>query len=266
MAATILVKEAVWSICCLLNDEKDQFSRWPEMGIVGWINDARRAITKYLPAAFSRVDAIKLRPGTLQSIESIAVADCKPGDGSTPTVPIIGSQLLDVICNMGADGLTPGRAIRLITDGREAMDAQNPNWHSQTAAAVRNVLFDPRAPRHFHVTPGVPTSPAVWIRACYAAQPIPIPNTGVPGSELYLFSGGSTAKLDLDDEFFDDIVNYACARAFMKNSQVAGSGPSAAAYTSLFTGSINAKVAAITGNNPNLQRLPFAPEPIAQAS
>jgi len=61
-------------------------------------------------------------------------------------------------------------------------------------------------------------------------------------------------------------VNYTCARAFMKDAQFANNGPAAANYTSLFAGSLNAKVTALTGNNPNLQRLPFAPEPIGAAS
>jgi hypothetical protein len=266
MPGTILVKDAIWRISGLLQDVAPQFQRWPETEVVNWLNDAQLAVTKFLPAACSRVDAIKLKAGTLQTIESIAAADCKPGDGSTPTVPILGTQLLDVICNMGSDGLTAGRSIRLISDGREVMDSQTPTWHSISATSVTNFMFDPRTPRYFHVTPGVPANPAVWVRAAFTAQPIPIPNTGSAGSELYLREGASTTKISIADEYIDDLVNYVCARAFMKNAQFAGSGPNAQAYTALFTSSLNAKVTALTGNNPNLQRLPFAPEPIGQAS
>lgn len=264
MAGTILVKDAIWRISGLLQDVSPQFTRWPENEIVNWLNDAHLAITKFLPAACSRIDTIKLKTGTRQSIELIAYADCKPGDGSTPTVNILGTQFLDAIRNMGADGQTPGRAIRMLTDGRDVLDSQSPTWHTITASAVSHFVHDPRMPRYFYVSPGVTGN--VWAEIAYTAQPIAIPNTGTVGSELYLIGGGNTAKIQVADEHIDDLVNYVCARAFMKNAQFAGNGPNATAYAAMFTGSLNSKVIALTGNNPNLQRLPFAPEPLGAAS
>ena len=266
MAGTILVKDAIWRISVLLQDVSPQFARWPEKEIVNYLNDAHLAITKLLPAASSRIDAIKLSPGTRQSIETIAAANCKPGDGSVPAVPVLGTQVLDVIRNMGADGLTPGNAIRLLSDGREVMDSQTPGWHAITGAAVTGYMYDPRMPRYFYITPGAPVSPAMWAEVAFTAQPIAIPNTGTAGAELYLAGGASVTKISVADEHIDDLVNYACARAYMKNATFAANGPAAANYTALFTGSLNAKVTALTGNNPNLQRLPFAPEPIGAAS
>lgn len=266
MAGTILVKDAIWRVSSLLQDVSPQFVRWPEKEIVNWLNDAHLAITKFLPAASSRVDAIKLKAGTRQSIETVAAADCKPGDGTTPSAAILGTQVLDVIRNMGVDGLTPGGAIRLITDGREVMDSQSPGWHSITGTSVTGYLYDPRMPRYFYVTPGIPATPIMWAEVAYTAQPIAIPNSGSAGSEAYLLSGTSTVKISVSDEHIDDLVNYVCARAFMKNATFAANGPAAANYTALFTGSLNAKVTALTGNNPNLQRLPFAPEPIGAAT
>ncbi len=266
MAGTILVKDAIWRISSLLQDVSPQFTRWPEKEIVNWLNDAHLAITKFLPAACSRIDAIKLSPGTRQSIETIQAANCKPGDGSVPAASILGTQVLDVIRNMGADGATPGNSIRLFTDGREVMDTQSPNWHTVTGKSVAGYMYDPRMPRYFYVTPGVPASLVMWAEVAYTAQPIAIPNTGTVGAELYLIDGSSTTKIGVADEHIDDLVNYTCARAFMKDAQFASNGPAAANYTSLFAGSLNAKVTALTGNNPNLQRLPFAPEPIGAAS
>lgn len=266
MASTILVKDAIWRVSSLLQDVAPQFVRWPETEIVNWLNDAQLAITKYLPAANSRVDTIKLAPGTRQSIEYINAANCKPGDGSVPSAPILGTQLLDVIRNMGNDGVTPGNSIRLLTDGREVLDSQKPNWHTISGSSVANYMFDPRTPRYFYISPGAPTGADLWAEIAYTAQPIAIPNNGVPGNELYLFGSANATKISVADEHIDDLVNYTCARAFMKNAQFAGNGPNAQAYTAMFLASINAKVAALTGNNPNLQRLPFAPEPIGQAS
>jgi hypothetical protein len=264
MPGTILVRDAIWRISGLLQDVSDQFTNWPEVEIVNWLNDAHLAITKFLPAACSRVDAIRLKPGTLQSIESIPAANCIPGDGSTPAVPILGTQLLDIICNMGTDGLTPGNSVRLLPDGREVLDTQSNGWHGVVGTSVSYYLFDPRTPRYFHVYKGVHATTPVWVRAAFTAQPIAIPAGGAPGSEIYNVGGGSTVKISIADEHIDDLVNYTVARAYMKNAKQ-GSAQSAAVFASMFTGSLNAKVMALTGNNPNLQRLPFAAEPIGQA-
>lgn len=265
MPGTITVKEVLRQASVLLQDNDAQFVRHPETELVDWLNDAQRAIYKFLPAACSRVDAVKLVPGTLQSIESIPAANCKPGDGSTPAVPIVGALLMDVMQNMGTLGTVPGRAIRPITDGREVLDALNPLWHTEVDTTVLGFLYDPRTPRYFYVTPGVHGSTAVWVRMAYVAEPIVIPNTGTPGSELYAASGSSTVKISVHDEHTDDLVNYVVARALMKNAQYA-STTNAGGFAALFMGSINSKAKAITGYNPNLTRLPFSPEPIGAAA
>lgn len=266
MAATTKVKDLLWRVSGLLQDVSPQFNRWPEQELVNWLNDGQLAITKFLPAACSRIDAIKLKPGTRQSIETILAADCIPGDGSTPSGPIYGVQLLYPIRNMGANGATPGAAIPRTPTDRKVLDTQNPNWHTIPGTKVHQITFDPTTPRHFYVQPAVPASPAQWMELAYIAQPPLIPNTGVPGEELYKFDGASTAVISISDEHVDDLTNYVCGRAYMKDADFAGNDGRAAAFVGMFTSSLNAKVAAITGNNPNLKRLPFAPEPIGAAS
>lgn len=260
MAGTVLVKEVLGRVSVLLQDSAPQYQRWPERELVDWLNDGQAAVTKYLPAACSRIDSIKLRPGTLQSIESIAIADCKPGDGSTPTEAIQGTQFLKAICNMGADGTTPGTAVRVVKS--DVLDSQSPGWHALSKPVVRSFIYDPLTPRHFHVTPGA--TAAVWLRVAYIAQPPKIPNTGTQGEELYLRDGASTTSISISDEYVDDLVNYVIARANMKDVEWAD-GNKAQAFSSLFMSSLNAKIAVITGTNPNLQQLPFAPSPLAQA-
>lgn len=263
MASTILVKDVLWSVSLLLQDLTPQFKRNTENELVDWLNDAQVAITKYLPSACSRMDTIKLVPGTRQSIDAIPAANCLPGDGSTPTAPIYGTQLVSLIANMGPNGTTLGRAIRLID--RKSLDTLDPNWHTSTAAVVTSYSYNPATPRYFFVHPGIPATPAVWVMAAFTAQPIRIPNTGTSGSPLYLKAGSSTTTISVADEFRDDLVNYCVARAHMKNAEWADPAQ-AIAYTSMFTGSLNAKVAALTGTNPNLKRLPLAPEPVGAAS
>lgn len=261
MASTELVKDVLWRASVLLLDASPQFARWTENELVDWLNDAQRAITKFLPAACSRIDAIKLKAGTRQSIETIQAADCIPGDGTTPAVAINGTQLLDVMRNMGSNGTTAGIPVRRIE--REVLDSQTPNWHTVAAAAVRSYMHDPRTPRHFYVSPGV--TGTVWVEISYTASPIKVPNTGAPGTELYAKAGSNTTVISVADEHLDDLVNYIVARANMKDAEWAD-GNKAAAFSAQFVNSLNAKVAAITNNNPNLRILPFAPEPLGRAA
>lgn len=260
--ATITVRETIERVSILLQDISPQYQRWPERELVDWLNDAHTAIVKFLPAACSRVDALKLQAGTLQSIENIQAANCKPGDGSTPSVAILGNALLDVICNMGTDGATPGKAIRLVD--RKTMDGQNPMWHTQVGTVVNSYVYDPGTPRYFYVTPGVQSGQNVWARVSYTAQPIKIPNTGSPGAEIYLASGTSTTLISISDEYIDDLVNYVVARANMKDVEYSDANK-ATVFSGLFLSSLNSKVTALTGTNPNLTRLPFAPTPIGQS-
>lgn len=260
MASTVLVKDVIWRIAVLLQDTAPQFQQWAEREIVHWLNDAQVAITKYLPLACSRVDAIKLAAGTRQSIAVIAAADCKPGDGSTPAAPIHGTLFLNPRRNMGTDGMTPGRAIRMVE--RDTLDSQDPDWHTRTAAAVSSVVYDPQTPKYFYVTPGVTGS--VWMELAYAAKPIPIVNTAAPGSEAYLIGGSNTATITIDDEFTQELVDYVVARAHLKDVTYA-EPIKAEKHTQLFLNSLNAKVAAVTGTNPNLTVLPGVTQPGARA-
>lgn len=261
MASTVLVKDVFWRASVLMQDTVPQFQRQPETEMVYWLDDAQVAITKFVPAACSRVDAVRLVPGTRQSIQAIPAAYCLPGDGSTPAQPIYGTQLLDIIRNMGANGSTPGRVIRRTERG--PLDRTYPTWHTITGPSVNSFMYDPATPRYFLVTPGV--TGVMWVEMAFTAQPLKIPNTGVPGAELYAKEGGSATTISIADEHVDDLVNYIVARANMKETEWADPSK-ATSFAGMFLNSLNSKVAALTGNNPNLKQLPFAPEPIGRAA
>jgi hypothetical protein len=167
---------------------------------------------------------------------------------------------------MGSAGTAPGKSIRAMTEGRELLDAFNPNWHTEADTVIANFLFDPRMPRHFHVMPGAHASTPVWVRMAYVAAPLLIPNTGTVGAGLYAESGSNTTTISVHDEHIDDLVNYTCARAYMKDDEFSANSSAAEKFAALFTGSINAKAVAIMGYNPMLTRLPFAPSPMGAAS
>lgn len=252
MAATTLVREAMHRASLILNDYRTtQFVRWESNELAHWFNDAGRALAKYLPYTCSRVDAIKLVPGTRQSIEVVPAASIVPGDGST-AVERHGIRLMSAPTrNMGSTGIAPGRAIRSVS--RESLDAGNPTWHTETGAFVREVVYDPQTPKVFYVWPGVPSDRSVWIEVPWLPVPLEIPVTGD-----YSFGGSNNTVLPIDDQNIDDAVNYVVARALQKDAEEAGSADVGAQFATMFTASINMQAVAAGLPNPNLRRLPFA--------
>lgn len=253
MAATILAKEVLYRVSVQLTDAPNatgQFVRWTERELVAWLSDGQRVIAKYLPPACARMDVIKLAPGTRQSIELILAANIKPCDGST-AADVYGKILLGLVRNMGSDGVTPGRTIGVVSS--DVLDSANQNWHTTTDVSVDEFVYDIRTPKYFFVNPGVPATPAVWVEAAYMANPADILYAaGTMGMD-----GASTAKISIDDQYVDDLVNYIVARGQMKDAEVAGNAQLASGYVSLFTSSINAQALALTGVNPNLRMLPM---------
>lgn len=254
MPGTILVREALSRAAVLLNDASPVlFNRFPQASLIGYLNDAGLAIVKFLPSAGSCQCAIKLRPGSAQSIETIAPADAQP----TPPAPIKGLTLLRVVCNMGSDGVTEGRAVRLVD--QRTLDAVSPDWRlaANAKATVTSVCFDPQVPREFAVTPPVPATGSVWVRAMFVAQPVKLT------AASYL--ADAVTVIPLPDEHIDDLVNYIVARANMIDSEWADANK-AAFFSGLFLNSLNGKVASASGSNPNLKKLPFAPQPLGAAA
>lgn len=252
---TTLVKDLFFRASSQLQDLSPQFTRWTQRELVDALNDGQKAIAKYMPWSCARVDAVKLKPGTRQSIELIAAADIIPGDGSTPA-QVAGTVMQSVMRNMGANGSTPGRAVRVID--REILDINSSDWHSAALAStpVSAFVFDPRTPKVFYVSPGIPANTNWWVELSFLADPVSVAHA-IEGT--YGKDGASAVTISVDDKYVDDLLAYVLARAFMKDAEYAANPQMAAAYTTLFTASINAQAAAVTGVNPNLQSLPFNP-------
>ena len=255
MASTILVRDVIYRVSDALTDTNPQFTRWSEQALTGWLNEAQLVIAKYLPYTCARVDAVRLVPGTRQSIATIDAARIVPGDGSA-AVAINGNVLMSVVRNMGANGNTPGRALRIVD--RDVLDASNPNWHIASAVETpRQYVFDPRAPKLFYVSPPVTSNAPVWVELMYMADPIGLSTgDGLPGS---------SKRLSIDDKNADDAFNYVMARAQMKDAEVEGNANLANSYISMFTASINAQSVSVLGVNPNLGSLPLNPASPATA-
>ncbi len=258
MLSSTLVKDFLFRTSTQLLDLAPQFERWGEIELVDAVNDGQRVIAKLLPHTCSRVDTVRLVPGTRQGIALIRAADILPGDGSA-AVDAYGQMLLGVHRNMGGDGLTPGSTLRIVD--RDVLDSTQPDWHTK-AGTPREYTYDPRTPKVFYVSPGVPATGNTWVEISFVADPTPVPNTG----GLFAKSGNSTIKLSIDDRNVDDLFYYVMARANLKEAEYGGNANLAASYTQLFVNSMNGQVAAVTGVNPNLKNLPMNPGAPASAS
>ncbi len=192
----IAVQDIIDRVTDLLLD-KDRAAdeaRWADDELIRWINDSRMAIITRKPSACAKIATQALVAGSYQ------------------TIPFNGTQLFDVICNMGA-GTTPGRSIRR-TD-RQNLDDDDPYWHSTTQASViSQFTFDDRNPKDFFVYP--PAVAGTNVRISYAA----IPDAVATVSD----------NLDIGLEAMDAVVNYVAYRAKSKDSEYANAAEAAGFY------------------------------------
>jgi hypothetical protein len=197
----------------ILQDEDNV--RWTVDELIEWVNDAARETIVRRPAARAVIAVLSLVAGTRQSLSTTAV------------------QLLDVVRNLAADGVTPGRAIRRVD--RQLLDDQYPDWHTQKQQAkIRHFTFDERAPKVFYVYP--PAIAATKVEALQSELP---PTVAVIGDTL-----------DMGAEYLNVLVSYICFRALSKDSEFAN-GTIAAAFYQAFIDAVTDGSAKTTANSPN---------------
>lgn len=257
MAMTTLVRKFLRTVATTLQDISPQFSRWTEVELVTYANFGQMAIAKYLPQAGSRVDAVRLLPGTRQDLTKVLAANILPGDGSA-AADAYGISLLDIVRNMGTNGSTPGRVVRPVD--RDTKDNNDPDWHTRADTSIREYIFDKNTPRSFYVSPGAHAATPVWVELSWMAEPRRIPDGGEPGAEAYKYDGASAALLGINDQFVEDLHNYVVAIALLKGSKNTQNAGKAQMHASMFLSSINSQATVLTGVSPNLKTLPFATE------
>lgn len=123
---------------------------WTRAKLLTYVNDAQRAVVGLKPDASVSTSSITLVAGTKQSITGV--------------------RLRAVHRNMGTDGLTPGRGIRLVE--RASKDEFSPDWHAATAKSeIREYMYDENVPKEFYVSPPSTTSPVVQIEVSQVVNP-----------------------------------------------------------------------------------------------
>jgi hypothetical protein len=192
--------------------------RWTESERLRWANEAMGAILTRRPQAFSRREVVPLLAGASQSI------------------PTGGAMLLDVVRNMGANGTTPGRAIRRTS--RTILDDGDRDWYSRTPSdTIKNFTFDERLPQGFYVYP--PAVAGTQVEMVYTRLPVVVTDS-------------AAGSLDIGTEYMEAVVNYVCYRCNSKDSEYAN-GNMAAGFYQAFEASLGIKSQTEVAASPNQQ-------------
>lgn len=202
---TILASVIIAQASEIAEDESNVV--WTTAQALEWLNDAQKAICTLRPDASTINGPVLLVAGTKQAIT--------------------GRRVMDLVRNMGSDGLTPGLAIRLID--KKIKDEFEPNWHTETAALiVDEYVYDARDPKRFYVSPPVDTGTDVYVEISQAINPTNVPTTGDP--------------IDLDDVYSTTIIEWICYRFFGRDSENTPDHSRAMSYLRNFYGLLDKKM------------------------
>lgn len=213
--ATITAQSVINKVQIILQDTTGV--RWPDSELLDWLNDGQREVVLYKPNAFIKSLAVRLISGTKQNL---------PADGV---------QLIDVVRNMGTNGTTPGRAVRITM--REVLDSQKPDWHSETAnSVVKHYVYSLLDPKNFYVYPPQPAAGQGYVEIVYGVSP--------PGAVI-------NGTITLDDIYQNVIVDYILYRAYSKDTEYAADQNRAATHQNAYIAALTGKAKVEVGVNPN---------------
>jgi len=181
---TILAQDLINDIAAELSDET--FVTWTVPELLSYLNSATRRISLVRPDASSVVKTVQLVAGTKQALVT--------GD----------RRLLNVVRNMGDDGVTPGKTITS-TDMR-SMDLYNPSWHKDTAkTSIDHFMYDEETPDTFFVTPPVHATTQVHIEIKVAQNPT-------------VLTDAETENLPINDVYEPAVRHWMLHRAYDKET------------------------------------------------
>jgi len=202
----------------LLQDVTVGGVRWLDSEMLIWVNAGQREVAVYKPDASTINASVILVPGSKQ------------------TIPADATRLSRIIRNMGTDGTTPGRAIRIVE--QEILDAQNPDWHTDTASAsVKHYIYDKSDPKTFYVTPPQPATGLGYVEMSYPAVP----------ADLTALSD----TISIDDIYSNALTSYLMFRSLSKDATYTKKGVDADTYYSAFLTSMGVVETRQQRNDPN---------------
>lgn len=219
---TLTAKSIIDKAALLLNDTAN--TRWTRAELLLWLGQAQRATIMRSPSTANVITTMQLQPGTRQRIPSTSWL------------------LLDITRNMGTDGLTPGKTIRIIT--QELLDAFAPNWHMATPSTeIENFIYSPKDNKGFFVYP--PSDGTGFIEV----------NCSLNITDIT----AETEVIKVPDIFESALVDYICFRAHSKDAEYAAGLQLATMYRASFVDAIQSKDQAELQSSPNMDLAPFDP-------
>lgn len=174
-----------------LQDDPTTPVHWTKQNLVNWYNLGARETVVFAPEANMVFESMKLAVGSKQSAPANRLA------------------ILDVIRNMGTDGLTPGAGVSRTS--LVLMTAYARAWSSEVAAAVvRN--WAPESLTTFYVSPPSDGTGYVEIKA-----------SAVPAVVVYDVGGEWEAALvGVAEKYVNAVLNWILYRAYQKDSDYPG--------------------------------------------
>lgn len=183
--------------------------RWDDLDeLLHWLNDAQKLVAAVRPDSSTVTAAFTCVAGTRQTLPEGATA------------------LVDVVRN------STGNAVRKVP--RDLMDAHRPAWHTETAAATKHFMYDPRLPREFYVYPPAVADASLTIR--YQGTP----------AEMDALSD----TIGVDDMYRPALVDYVVWRALLKDTDQPDLIQRAAAHQAAYERFLGVKSAGDAGQVP----------------
>ena len=195
---------------------------WTAPQMIEWLNDAIRALVLVRPDASSTTTSMQLSAGTKQGLAS--------GD----------LRLIRVARNMGSNGTTPGKAVRLGSIGD--IDSFNPDWHTDTPAiAIREYMYDDARPNEFWVYPPVHGTTQVHVEIVKSVLPSSMTD--------------SSETVPVADIYAPALIEWCCYRAFSRDSEHTPNWQRGARHFAAFFNLLQIKMKSDMAINPKVRAM-----------
>ena len=200
---------------------------WTVEEALTYLSDAQRAAVEIRPEINPITARIRLEAGSRQRIPD-GMTSGFLDDATAASALAPGFSLIGLVRDMGTDGETPDRAVRITT--RDTLDNSYPDWHADvpggySEGTVVHYTYDADARRWFYVFPRQPATLNIrhWVELVYSAIPAEILAAGT--------------AIGIDDMYQPLLLHYMLYRAYSKQINVQGSeqnAQKASGYYQLF--------------------------------
>lgn len=200
----------------LLQETEGGGDRFTSAQLLAWLNEAQRVIQSLVPRA---------NPVT-------TVVTCTANE-TRHTLPDGTTAMLRPICNMGTDGATPGRTVRLYDENE--LTGFSSGWHSATGeATIKGIVYDLRDPRTYWTYPRAHATTVVTLRMLL--------------SQIPSDCSASTDSLTVLDEFEPAIVDWIMYRCLGRDSEETPNFAAAMGYKKSFVEFLGMSAEAVARN------------------